>query len=259
MGGNITLTGMVLSALPVGEYDRRITILTKERGKVAAFARGARRQGSQLLAPSGPFSFGRFEAYEGRRSYTVTRAEISNYFREATGDMEGACYGFYFLEMADYFTRENMDGLPMLKLLYQTMRALGCDSLDKRLVRRVFELKSFVLDGEYPDLAACRECRGTQGPFYFSPRAGGLLCGGCVGDAPAVPLDEAALYAMRYVVSSPIEKLYTFKVSAPVLEMLGNAVDAWMGSYVDKNFHSLEILKENEGFARDFAKNPRLQ
>ena len=61
----------------------------------------------------------------------------------------------YFLEIADYFTRENNDEREVLKLLYQTMRALLCEGIENTLIRYIFQWKMFVINGEYPDVFSC--------------------------------------------------------------------------------------------------------
>ena len=78
----VRVTGMVLEVSPVGETDRRVVLLTKERGKISAFARGARKQGSRLMAATNPFCFGEFILYEGRNSYSLSEAVIRNYFED---------------------------------------------------------------------------------------------------------------------------------------------------------------------------------
>lgn len=145
MRETVNLTGMVLQATPVGEYDRRLVILTRERGKITAFARGAKRPGNHLMAVSRPFVFGEFRLYEGRDSYSLQSADIQNYFTEIAGDVEAACYGSYFLEFADYYSRENMDGSELILLLYQSLRALMKPALPNTLVRAVFELRIMVV------------------------------------------------------------------------------------------------------------------
>ena len=141
MREQVILTGMVIKSAPAGEYDRRLVILTCERGKITAFARGARRPGSTLMAASAPFVFGTFALYEGRDAYSLVSVDVQNYFREITEDMEAACYGSYFLEFADYYGRENLEAVETLKLLYQSLRALLKSAIPNRLVRAVFELK----------------------------------------------------------------------------------------------------------------------
>lgn len=209
----ICVTGMILKQAPIGEYDRRICLLTKERGKISAFARSARKPGNRLAAATAPFSFGRFKLYAGKTSYNVMEADIHNYFEELRTDFEGAYFGMYFTEVADYYTRENNDEKEMLKLLYQSLRALTAKSLSNGLVKAVFEIKSIVINGEYP------------GP----PRER--------------VLKEGTLYALQYISQTPVERLYTFTVTPQVLAELKAVAEEYMRRFTDRQFKCLEILK----------------
>lgn len=208
------VTGMVLSAVPSGEYDKRCVILTRERGKITAFARGARRPNSLLLAAANPFSFGVFTVYEGRNAYTLVQAEISNYFMEVREDFTAACYGCYFMEVAEYYTRENLDGSAVVNLLYATLRALMREQMDRELIRCVFEMKAMVLNGEYP---------------YDVVNDTSLL--------------ESTRYALGHVIHSPIARLYSFTLTEEVFAEFRKVQDYYNRLHIDRKFKSLEILK----------------
>lgn len=240
----IVLTGMVLFTAPVGEYDRRVVILTKEQGKISAFAKGARRPNSPLVGAVNPFAFGEFTMYEGRSSYTIQSVNISNYFAELREDIVGAYYGFYFLELAGYYTKEGNDEREMLKLLYQTMRALINPHIPNLLIRYIFELKSLCINGQGPQVFQCVQCGDKDSQAVFSASKGGLVCEKCGADVrDGLYLDNSTLYSMQYIESSRIEKLYTFNVAEHVLKQLGKVMERLMQIYVDKTFKSLEILE----------------
>lgn len=240
----ITVTGMVLQTAPIGEYDRRVVILTKERGKISAFARGARKPNSALVGVTSPFSFGEFAVYEGRTSYTLVSASISNYFSELRADVESAYYGFYFLDLAGYYARESNNETQMLKLLYQTLRALANPHISNRLIRYIYELKTIAVNGEAPQVFECVSCGNRERRAVFSVRKGGLVCSECaVYVKDAVSLNSSTLYALQYIVSSSVEKLYTFAVKDEILAELGSIIKSYFDVYVDKRFKSLEILE----------------
>ncbi len=211
MSDTIDVSGMVLSAMPIGENDKRIVLLTRELGRISAFARGARRPGSTLMAAANPFVFGRFTLVAGRSSYNLIRADVKNYFTELAKEQPGVYYGYYFLDFASYYGREGVDGTEMLNLLYLSMKAILNPNLDNRLVRRIFELRLMTINGEYaPDTAA---------------------------------LSESAVYTAAYIMRAPLEKLYTFAVSSEVLAELEQTLDRHIKRTLDRELKSVKILE----------------
>ena len=283
MTGQSKLTGMVLVSMPVGDYDRRLTILTKERGKISAFAKGSRRPTSPLLGCSQPFSFGEFILYEGKSSNNVVSADISNYFTELRNDVESIYYAMYFCEFSCFMTKENLEAGEPLKLLYMSLRALSKPALHKKLVRRIFELRFMAINGEMPQVEQCVLCGKKdmlkEAKGWFSPREGGICCeecrrkrmrerqsiaavstkpasgirsvggtqsaasGRCQPENDGLWVGTSTIYTMQYVLATPLEKLFTFAVSDEVLSELANAMERFLEHHVGQKMKSEELLE----------------
>ena len=261
MTESITVTGMILAAGPIGEYDRRIVLLTKEKGKISAFAKGVRRPTAMHAGCSQPFVFGRFTLYEGRNSYTLQAAEVENYFAELRNDLESVYYGVYFCEFAESVTREGLPAKEELKVLYRSLGALLKKSIGAKLVRAVFELKMLSVGGISPQVYECVKCRKKENLHWFSAKSGGCICkacadrlweaelteaeqnGGLVVGEHYVPVSGSTLYTMQYILATPIESLYTFTVSEDVLQQLTKILKEFVGVHIGRQCKSLEMLE----------------
>ena len=238
------VTGMVLKATQVGDYDRRLVILTKERGKISAFVRGVRRAGNSLTAASQPFAYGRFTLFSGRDAYRVQSIEVQNYFDEVKTDLDGITYGTYFCELAEHLTHENLDDREQLKLLYVTLRAIAKKQVPAELIRRIYEIRAMALDGEEMQVFSCVRC-GNQGTGYvFRARQGGLVCvDHCMVDYDISELlNPSTVYTLQFILSTTLEKLYSFQVSAEVQQELNRICTDFLAEYTDRSFKSAEFL-----------------
>lgn len=209
----LKVTGMVIGVFPQGEYDRRIILLTRECGKITAFVKGARKQGSRFLGTTDLFAFGTFDLFVGKTSYNVQNAEISNYFEFLRLDLEAAYYGMYFLELADYYALENNDESVLILLVYRALQALKSEVLSNKFVRTVFEHKLFSIEGE-----------------YIPEEVFGSFSAGC-------------LQATDYIKNASIENLYKFRVEDDVLDELIKLSLHERRRLIDKKLSSLDMLE----------------
>ena len=140
----------------------------------------------------------------------MVKASIQNYFRELVEDFNATYYGFYFLEFADYYCQENNDEREMLKLLYQSLRALVSSAYDNRLVCCIYELKAMSINGEGPNVFSCLQCGKKEALHYFATERGGTLCDSCGMEekqkyrGDVFVLDESTVYTMQYIIASRI-------------------------------------------------------
>ena len=204
--------GIIIKAEPIGEYDRRVVILTENRGKISAFARGARRPNSKFVASTNPFVFGNISLFAGRNSYTLTDMEAVEYFDSLRLDFDKSMYCMYFLELAYYYTRENNDDRDMLKLLFVSLKALSRGLIDNRLIRAIFELRAVAVNGEFPGL----ELRS---------------------------MSETAEYTIKYIISADFAKLYSFTLKDEVMNEVINYSALVVDKMIHHSFNSLLLLE----------------
>lgn len=240
MRDKIELTGIVLSSMTVGDYDKRLVILTKERGKITVFAKGARKPNSPFLGISEPFNFGKFVLLEGYDAYRLVGGEIKEYFLDVKNDIEDICYGTYFCDVLEHLSVEGVGDANVLNLLYVTLRALVKPDIPNSLIRRIFELKVLVYDGEALAAFSCVKC-GKEKLTAFYLRGNGLVCEACK-TPDMMPLTESAVYTLQYIISTTLDKLYTFRLSDEVWWEIDKVIERYFRQHVTKKFHSLEIL-----------------
>ena len=141
--------GVVLRTQKLGEADRIITLLTRQRGRVRAVAKGVRRTRSKFGARLEPFTHVDLQLYEGRSLDIVQQAEtLAGY-----GDRIAADYGRYtagtaMLETAERLTAEEKEpAVQQFLLLAGALRSLAGGEHDPGLVLDAYLLRSLAIAG----------------------------------------------------------------------------------------------------------------
>jgi DNA repair protein RecO (recombination protein O) len=192
---------IVLRTHSLGEADRIVTLLTRERGKVRAVAKGVRRTRSRFGARLEPFMMTDVQLYEGRNLDTVTQAEtIAPYGERLVADYPRYTAGAAMLETADRLTEEHEPAVQQFLLLAGGLRTLAEGSHEPSLVLDAYLLRSLAVAGWAPSFVDCSRC-GAPGPHRaFAVASGGAVCpvcrpAGSVAPAPATLALLAALLA----------------------------------------------------------------
>lgn len=184
---------LLLRAVDYGENDRMVTLLTAERGKIAASLKGVRKAGARLRFAAQPFCFAEyvFAARGGRN--TVTSAALHDGFYALCEDVTRYYAAAVVTETCDRISLEGMQAAPLLVAAVTALEGLCAD---ETLALLTFLLAALAYAGYPVETGACPACgRVPAGRMRFSFADGAFFCDGCLPDA--VPASESAYLALR--------------------------------------------------------------
>lgn len=184
----------MLRARPLGEADRVYTLLTRERGKVDAVAKGARRPRSAIGGRLEPLAEVSVALHRGRSLDVIREVRTIRSYWTGLVRPEAFATAALFAETIDLFCEPDLAMPEIYALLAAAVGAVAGSDAPSALVPR-FQLRLLDALGLAPAGDVCVRCGGAFDGLgaWLDLEAGGLGCERCYGvrgDAHALTADD---------------------------------------------------------------------
>lgn len=186
-------TGINLKGMPLGEYDRLLTILTPEFGVVRAVAPGARKHKSQFAGRSGLFVVNQLLIAQGRNLDKITQAQTLESYPGLSGNLTKLTASQYLAELVLLQALSNQPQGELYELLREHLRRLENAPLQTaiaHLTQAVFHL--LAIAGIGPQVQLCCITQQPLTPDFANPNwfvgfsvpAGGIVNASALSPQP---------------------------------------------------------------------------
>ncbi len=232
--------GLIIREQTVGESDRLVTVLTKEEGVVRAFARRAKNLKDSKNSATSLLCYSRLNLYKGRERYIINDAFPIEVFFGLRRDIVALALGQYFCSLAAELVPEGVESSEYLRLVLNALHFLCEGTKPPALLKPIVELRMLSIAGFMPDLVACAHCGAYEAePMAFQAREGNIRCKACGGQG--YMLSPAALTAMRHIVYSDFQKVFSFTLSEGAGKELSAASEGYTVQVLQKRPQTLDF------------------
>ncbi len=189
---------IVLASLDYGDADRVITLFTRGRGRLTAFAAGARKSKRRFAGSLELGSHLKAQLVETRGdTCRLDNVDLVASFYNLRDDLPRISRAMYCLELCRELTRDHEPHEQLFDCLLAYLgeldaRRAGPTSLIK------FELDALQMTGFMPRFAPCAICgQATGARPRFDPDAGGVTCEKCAHRVPqGIPVTAEVVDAL---------------------------------------------------------------
>ena len=244
----MTITeGIVLKERSMGEQDKFIDILTKDKGVVELAVKGARKINGRSGASTQLFAYSRFCIDKRGEKLYLNSAEPVHIFYGLRDSLTKVSLASYFADVLRSCIEPQRQNGDIMRLFLNCLHFLENGKRDEQMLKSIFELRLMSEIGFMPDVVMCREC-GVYEPeeLFFSVINGGFICADCFGersDENYIKLKLPVLNAVRHIVLADFDRLFNFRVSEQAQKKLGFFSESYLLTHLERSFRTLDFYK----------------
>ena len=199
-------------------------------------------------AATGLFSYATFCLNKSRYTYSINSSTPKYSFYKLSSDLRKLSLAVYFADIIKFTSAAEQSDGDILRFFAMTLYKLEKENSDLSLIKAIFELRTASMLGFMPDLRACSECACYEHEkMIFLWEESKIICGDCFdsffSESLHYMLSSSLLYAMRYVVYSPLEKVYGFSLKGETAERFYYFAEFYLQRQLGRDFKSLDYYK----------------
>jgi DNA repair protein RecO (recombination protein O) len=245
-----TSEALILRTYKLGESDRIVVFLTRDRGKKRGVAKGARKAKSKFIGALEPMTRAGVAYYE-REQRDLVRINYVELTRSPLSASSGDALGHvgYFAELIDEWAPEAHADERLYRLGSSVTDAIATGVPVDRLAR-YFEYWILRLQGVYPALGACPGCgEPLTGGAVMPLRDELFVCRACAPSGGA-PVGVEALRFLKAASATAPDALDSLLLGGKAARELEAVHRRLLTVHLDKDLKSARVLREMRGSTR---------
>ena len=233
----LKVNGIIIVENNMGDFDKMLTMLTPNLGKIGCSAKGARRPKSLLLSGTQFLCFGEYMLFKGSDTYTINSCETIEMFYNIRTDLDKLTYASYITKIVNDVTTENQNCFNTLKLFLNTLYMISETDKDLDFITSVFKLRILKILGFMQNVNECTCCKSKENITHFSIKNDGFKCAVCSKqDTGAIEMNEATKNAIIYILKADSKKIFSFDLSERCKKELEIISSLYLNEKLEKEY-----------------------
>ena len=181
--------------------------------------------------------------YKGTNTYHINSVEPIEIFYNIRTDLDKLKYAVHINKIINDVTHENQNSYKILQLVLNTLYTISETDKNLDLVISVFKMRLLSLIGFLPEVQKCTSCGEKENITAFSIKDNGFKCNICSKqDTSSISMSESTKNAIKYTITAPAKKLYSFNIKDESLEEFKLISKIFFNEKLEKEYKLEELF-----------------